>query len=234
MNKPKVYIVEDEPIIVITIKTILEKAGYEVVGDADNVSSAQDEILKYAPDLVVLDIELDGNKDGVDLAIQLERKKTPYLYLTAQTDPLTIKKVKQTNPLGYIVKPFTESSLRSNIELAWHNYIKEIRYFVFKTSHEVHKIKQSDIVYLKAFDNYCYLFTKNEKHLIPKTLKYIHDQLDNTLFVKTHRSYVINSEKVTSVDKDTVYLNNDKVPLSKTFKPHIKDIISAFINKDKI
>lgn len=225
MSKPKIYIVEDEPIIVITIKTILEKIDYEVIGDADNVNDAKNEILKGMPDLVLLDIELDGDKDGVDLALQLENKEIPYLFLTAQTDPLTIKKVKQTNPLGYIVKPFTESSLRSNIELAWHNYIKEVQYFVFKTSHEIHKIKQSDILYLKAFDNYCYLFTKNEKHLIPKTLKYIHDQLNSTLFVKTHRSYVVNSAKVTSVDKDTVYLGNEEVPLSKTFKPFIKSII---------
>lgn len=231
MDKPKIYIVEDEPIIVITIKTILKKAGYEIVGDADNVKEAQNEIIKETPDLVVLDIELDGEEDGVDLALLLDNKEIPYLYLTAQTDPLTIKKVKQTNPLGYIVKPFTESSLRSNLELAWHNYIKEIRYFVFKTSHEIHKIKQSDILYLKAFDNYCYLFTKNEKHLIPKTLKHIHNQIDNSIFIKTHRSYVINSEKVTSVNKDTVHLGSNEIPLSKTFKLSVKDIISS--SKDK-
>lgn len=226
MHKPSIYIVEDEPIIVIAINTVLKKAGYPILGDADNVEDAYKEISTLNPDLVVIDIALEGKKDGVDLALMLEKLDLPYLFLTSQTDPLTINKVKKSNPLGYIVKPFTESSLKSNLELAWYNYVKNIRYLVFKTSHEVHKIKQSDIWYLKAFDNYCYLYTKNDKHLIPKTLKYIYNELDKSLFIKTHRSYIVNAEKVTFIEKDIVHLDAIEIPLSKTYKLMVKETIS--------
>ncbi len=227
MKSITIYIVEDEPLIAITIETALLKQGFTICGDADTVEDAKNDIEKYNPDLVLLDINLEGDKDGIDLALHLDKKNIPYLYLTSQTDPETIARVKETSPLGYIVKPFTETSLRSNIELAWHSYLQNNSDFIMVRSEgSLLKIKQQDILYLKAFDNYCYLFTSEKKHLIPFTLKHVSEKLTPKIFVKTHRSYIVNLNKISSLQTDSVMVGNIKIPLSNSNKEIIKQRVS--------
>lgn len=227
MSKLNIYIVEDDPIIAITLESILQKNGYIVCGHADNVDEALTEIKSNKPDLVLVDIQLDGEKDGVDLAENLDMLNKPYLYLTSQTDPHTIKRVKQTRPLGYIVKPFTENGLRSNIEIAWNNYIHDEEFLSFSADNELYKIKQSQILYLKAYDNYCYVITTTRKYLVPKTLKYLSSQLNQEKFVKTHRSYIINLLKVDALCKNVVIINNIEIPISNSRKSTLKQLIQS-------
>lgn len=227
MSKLNIYIVEDDPIIAITLESILQKNGYSVCGQADNVEEALTEIKSNKPDLVLVDIQLDGEKDGVDLAENLDMLNKPYLYLTSQTDPHTIKRVKQTRPLGYIVKPFTENGLRSNIEIAWNNYIHDEEFLSFSADNELYKIKQSQILYLKAYDNYCYVITTTRKYLVPKTLKYLSSQLNQEKFVKTHRSYIINLLKVDALCKNVVIINNIEIPISNSRKSTLKQLIQS-------
>lgn len=227
MKSITIYIVEDEPLIAITIETALLKQGFTICGDADTVEDAKNDIEKHNPDLVLLDINLEGDKDGIDLALHLDKKNIPYLYLTSQTDPETIARVKETSPLGYIVKPFTETSLRSNIELAWHSHLQNNSDFIMVRSEgSLLKIKQQDILYLKAFDNYCYLFTSEKKHLIPFTLKHVSEKLEPKIFVKTHRSYIVNLNKISSLQTDSVMVANIKIPLSNSNKETIKQRVS--------
>ncbi|WP_313112110.1 LytR/AlgR family response regulator transcription factor [Aequorivita sediminis] len=227
MRKLNIYIVEDDPIIAITLESILQKNGYSVCGQADNVEEALTEIKSNKPDLVLVDIQLDGEKDGVDLAENLDMLNKPYLYLTSQTDPHTIKRVKQTRPLGYIVKPFTENGLRSNIEIAWNNYIYDEEFLSFSANNELYKIKQSQILYLKAYDNYCYVITTSRKYLVPKTLKYLSSQLNQEKFIKTHRSYIINLLKVDALCKNVVIINNIEIPISNSRKSELKQLIQS-------
>lgn len=227
MSKLNIYIVEDDPIIAITLESILQKNGYSVCGHADNVDEALTKIKSNKPDLVLVDIQLDGEKDGVDLAENLDMLNKPYLYLTSQTDPHTIKRVKQTRPLGYIVKPFTENGLRSNIEIAWNNYIHDEEFLSFSADNELYKIKQSQILYLKAYDNYCYVITTTRKYLVPKTLKYLSSQLNQEKFVKTHRSYIINLLKVDALCKNVVIINNIEIPISNSRKSTLKQLIQS-------
>lgn len=219
----KIFIVEDEPLIVATIEMALKKQGYLVLGDSDEYDDALLQIDKMLPDLVLVDIQLQGAKDGIDLALELDKRKQPYLYLTSQTDPGTVNRVKETNPLGFIVKPFTEAGLRSNIELAWHNFSLTTQDFILiKSEGRLHKIDQATITHLKAFDNYCYLHTKTNEYLIPHTLKYVFGQLNPSYFVKTHRSYVINLRMVSEIEKNEIRLANLVLPLSQSRKEFVK------------
>ncbi len=219
MKSLRVYIVEDEPLIAATIETALEKQGFQVVGDAENYEEAILGIREQRPDLVLVDIQLEGDKDGIHLAEELDRRNIPYLYLTSQTDPTTIERVKETQPLGYIVKPFTEAGLRSNIEVAWHNYEQSREEFlVFKSEGQTYKVNQEDILYLKAFDNYCYVVTGKFEYLVPKTLKFTSETLNPSYFLKTHRSYVVNTRKITSIRTSEVIVANHTLPLSGSHK----------------
>jgi len=226
LKKPKIYIVEDDPIIAATIETALEKQGYTVIGDGEDFDTARAQIAELQPDLILLDIQLEGDKDGIDLAVQLDKQNIPYLFLTSQTDPNTIARVKATKPLGYIVKPFTENGLRSNIELAWHNLSLTAReYVLIKSEGYVHKIEQSSIKYLKAFDNYCYVVTTEKTLLVPRTLKHTANELNAANFVKTHRSYVVNKNHIVSIKKDTILLDNEELPLSSSNKTLVLDFL---------
>ncbi len=219
MKLLNIYIVEDEPLITATVETALKKQGFKVIGDSDEYDEALEQIDKNRPDLVLVDIQLEGDKDGIDLAMQLDDRKIPYLYLTSQTDPQTIKRVKETHPLGYIVKPFTEAGLRSNIELAWHNFsLTDEDFILLKSSGRTHKINQASITYLKAFDNYCYVHTTSNQYLVPHTLKHTAEKLNLQNFVQTHRSYWVNLKRISSVDKNVVYIDDELIPVSTSKK----------------
>jgi len=214
-----IYIVEDEPLIVSTIETALLKQGFKVFGDAEDVTTALKNITIHQPDLILLDIQLAGAKDGVDLALELDKQQIPYIFLTSQTDPETIERVKETQPLGYIVKPFTEQSLRSNIELAWHKYeVQHAGFLILKSDGRTHKVNQNSILYLKAFDNYCYVYTTTRSYLVPHTLKYMSEQLCDTLFVQTHRSYWVNLNHIDGVENNKLFLKTEPIPISASQK----------------
>lgn len=219
MKIQTIYIVEDEPLIVSTIETALMKHGLNVVGDAENVSKALKDINRLKPDLILLDIQLEGTNDGIDLALELDKQKLPYIFLTSQTDPETITRVKQTNPLGYIIKPFTEHGLRSNIELAWHNYVTQDKHFlILKSEGRTHRINQNSILYLKAFDNYCYVYTTTKFYLVPHTLKHMSEQLDKNSFIQTHRSYWVNLNHVEAIENNKLFLKTEPIPISASQK----------------
>ncbi|MDC8002105.1 LytTR family transcriptional regulator DNA-binding domain-containing protein [Aequorivita todarodis] len=219
MKALKIYIVEDEPLIVATITSALKKHGFHVLGDSDEYDEALPAIENTQPDLVLVDIQLEGAKDGIDLASALDKRAIPYLYLTSQTDPETIKRVKETQPLGYIVKPFTENGLRSNIELAWHNFsLTNQDFILLKTEGRTHRINQDSILYLKAFDNYCYVVTASDTFLVPHTLKKTSEKLNRDNFIQTHRSYWVNIKKISSTTPSTVYLGEEEIPVSASHK----------------
>lgn len=115
----KIIIVEDEAIIAAEIEAILESLGYQVIGKARNGDKALDLFALRNPDLALLDITIKGSLNGIDLAkIIREKYNFPYVFLTSHSDMNTLNEVKATLPYGYVVKPFTDNDLRSNIELA--------------------------------------------------------------------------------------------------------------------
>ncbi|MCD8540119.1 MAG: response regulator [Leadbetterella sp.] len=222
----RLYIVEDEPLIVATIEMALKKSGYAIVGDADNAADALREINLFQPDLVLIDIRLDSEESGIEVARELDKSKIPYFYLTSQTDPATLAEVKNTNPLGYIVKPFTEPGLRSSVEVGWSNYARsKPEYLVFTSGGVKHRLNQEQILYLKAFDNYCYVFTETGQYLVPKTLKHLSGALNPEKFCKIHRSCWVNVSRITSVGNTTVRLGETEVPLARNFKEKVRELI---------
>ncbi|HHH52929.1 MAG TPA: response regulator transcription factor, partial [Bacteroidetes bacterium] len=101
------------------IEFSLNQLEYSIVGIAYNSTMALDMIHNRKPDLVLLDIELNSDLSGIDIAnILNEKYKIPFIYLTSYADPSTIDSVKKTLPFGYILKPFSEKELFSAIELA--------------------------------------------------------------------------------------------------------------------
>ena len=228
MKSLRIYIVEDEPLITETIKTVLEEEGYNVCGESDNVKEALYDIEALQPDLILADIMLDGELDGVDMINQLKKKQDiPFIFLTSLSDQMTLDRVKSTNPSGYIVKPFNENTLVANIELAYfkHQSIApsissntDTDSFFIKNKGELIKVELNQILFLEAYDNYCKLYTKQKKHLISHSLKHVSTKLPALQFLKVHRSYVINYPKIDSIQEGYVFIENHKIPVSRSHK----------------
>ncbi len=118
-----VLVVEDEAITAMEIRATLGRLGYQVSGIAATEDEAISNTMKYAPDLVLMDIHLKGQNDGISLADQLRTKfDVPVVYLTAFSDDDTLQRALFTQPYGYIVKPFSEQELRSMIETALYKH----------------------------------------------------------------------------------------------------------------
>lgn len=114
----KVLIVEDEFIIAQDLRMILEKLGYAVMGWAKSVGDALGKLEKELPDIAMLDINLMGEETGIDLAKKIEdRYQIPYFYVTSYSDDKTLNDIKQTNPKGYILKPFETRDIRVALEV---------------------------------------------------------------------------------------------------------------------
>jgi YesN/AraC family two-component response regulator len=123
MDRKKILVVEDEPLIALNIQIELEREGYEVIIDCFNVDQALRLIECEKPDLVIIDINLNDGKSGIDLAeILLEKDEIPYMYLTSYSDKATMAKVSTTRPYGYLVKPFNSENLIATVYVILHNF----------------------------------------------------------------------------------------------------------------
>jgi PAS domain S-box-containing protein len=125
MKKTKVLVVENEPLIALDVKMNLEKLGYEVIGSAVSYQEALTKAYESKPDIALMDINLDGNKDGIQAAKALKAHyDIPVVFLTSLSELDTIHRAKESDPFGYIIKPFKQDDLRSTIEIALYNHYK--------------------------------------------------------------------------------------------------------------
>jgi DNA-binding NtrC family response regulator len=118
----KVLIVEDQFVEANDLQLMLKKAGYEVCGIARSVDIAEEMVKKEKPDLVLLDIFLKGKRTGIDLAKQLRKNNTAFIYLSANSNEEVLAEAKTTEPYGFIVKPFREKDLLVTLEIAQYRH----------------------------------------------------------------------------------------------------------------
>lgn len=122
-GKTRILVVEDETIVAMELQARLQALGYDVVGTAASGEDAIEKTGALHPDLVMMDIVIQGEMDGIETAgIIGERFDIPVVYLTAHSDDETLRRAKVTGPYGYVLKPFQERELHITIEVALHNY----------------------------------------------------------------------------------------------------------------
>ncbi|WGK94391.1 MULTISPECIES: response regulator transcription factor [Flavobacterium] len=120
---PTIIVVEDELLIAKDISMVLEKEGYKVIMNITSVEQAIEAIEIYNPNLVLLDINLKHDKDGIHLGEYLRKTHTiPFVYITSSSDNVTLDRIKDTNPDGIIIKPFKSSDIRTTVSVVLHNF----------------------------------------------------------------------------------------------------------------
>jgi signal transduction histidine kinase len=119
MNRESILIVEDSMIVSTHIRTVLDQVGYQTCKVVASGEEAIEQLEKATPDLILMDIILAGELNGIEAAAIIQAKhKIPIIYLTAMTDKRTIESAKLTGPYSYVIKPFDEKDLVTRIEIA--------------------------------------------------------------------------------------------------------------------
>jgi diguanylate cyclase (GGDEF)-like protein/PAS domain S-box-containing protein len=130
MNNESILIVEDEKIIALDLQRRLERFGFSVVGMAASGSEAIDLARDREPDIILMDIRLEGEMDGIEASKRIRAQfAIPVIFLTAYTDEKTLERAKEVEPFGYILKPFKERELYTTIDIALykHSIDKKLR-----------------------------------------------------------------------------------------------------------
>lgn len=241
METPKkIYIVEDIAISRMSLETMLIENNYEVSGSAAKAEVAWQEIQELSTDLILLDINLAGEKNGVWLAQQVRKHlNIPIVYLTAFGDQQTLNEVLDTKPNGYLMKPYQEPTLLTTINIALHNFAvtqKELvasekqampNDFIFiKDKYMKVKINVNDIYYVKSEGNYIEIRLEEKTHVVRNKLLVFNKELPGSLFFQSHQRYLINIDKISVLKKDVVLIKDDEIPLSLKYKFAIEKALS--------
>jgi len=123
MNKDRILIVEDEKIIALDLQRRLEKLNFDIVEKVSTGKDALEAALSLKPDMILMDIMLKGDIDGIEAAIEIKKKSlVPIIFLTAYADDKTLERAKKADPMGYILKPFKERELYTTITIALYKF----------------------------------------------------------------------------------------------------------------
>ncbi len=245
-NPVKILIVEDEMIIGANISLQLSDLGYEVTGIVPRGEEALIHMEQNKPDIVLLDIQLKGELDGIETARRMQlTNHIPIIYLTANTDENHFNRAKETNPYAFISKPFKKLDLQHAIELTVgriknENNVNQIQeddcsspyilsdsIFV-KRNDKMVKILIKDIYYFEADRNYCKIYSKTRECLLVMTLKDIGEKLPKEQFLRIHRSYIVNLSHVDEVAGSHVVVLKKAIPLSKALRGKLLDRLQTF------
>ncbi|PKH50240.1 hypothetical protein CXF68_05790 [Tenacibaculum sp. Bg11-29] len=221
-----------------SLETMLLENKYEIAGSAASAETAWKEIQNSAVDLVLLDINLAGEKNGVWLAQQVRKYlNIPIIYLTAFGDQQTLKEVLETKPNGYLMKPYQEPTLLTTIDIALHNFFENTQLnnvsnsndhpddFIFiKDGYKKIKINVNDIYYVKSDGNYIEITFKEKTHVVRNKLLVFKQELPKPLFLQSHQRYIINTTKITVLGKDFVKINSVDIPISQKYKKEIEKL----------
>jgi two-component system, LytTR family, response regulator LytT len=224
--KTRVLVVEDEFIIAEDILETLKELGYQIAGYASTYSEALIMLNSVNPDIALVDINLNEEKDGVDLGTVIrEKHQLPFIFITSHADKTTVEKAKHLKPNGYLLKPIDKNDLYTGIEIALANFSKQTlasddteNTTFIKDGTSFIKLKYADILFIKSDANYVSIQTTQKKHLIRKTLKEFGATLPAEIFLQIHKSYIINTVCIKSLHADHVMIDQHEIPIGREFK----------------
>lgn len=239
MRKIAAVIIEDEkPARELVKKYMSENQRIELLGEYDNGFDGLKAIQEHKPDVVFLDVQMP-KLTGFEMLELLEEK--PEIIFTTAYDQYAIKAFEQ-NAVDYLLKPFSKERFNESLEKLYgridspeqeNNQIEKIKKHleesdeiisrvVIKKSGKIHVISTNDIHYLEAQDDYVMIYTKDERFLKQQTMKYFEKHLDNELFIRVHRSYIVNVQRIERIEpyEKTNYIlilkDGNKIPVSRS------------------
>lgn len=234
MSAIKIGIVEDEGITSEVIRLSLQKLKYKIATPAFTYNQAVQMFETEKPDLVILDIKLEEEKDGIDLAVLLKEKyKTPFIFLTANSDNTTLERAKKVRPLAFLVKPFSQVDLHATIEIAFNNYRSTLienneknNFVLMKVGRSFEKVNTNEILFLENDNHYFNIhFSNSESITVRASSTEMMDMLPQNNFIQISRTYIVNTDKIIKMDSSSVFIGQNKLEYKATLKEEILKMI---------
>lgn len=237
MTHPRILLVEDELIIAAHIASVIRSANYEVVETLTRGESVIDFVTNNPIDVILMDINLAGKLDGIETAeIVYQNFGIPVVFLTANVDSVTFERAKRAYPHAFIAKPFKAEDLLRTLELLFNQKDFDStrksqrpeqtseslvdRVFV-RDKNKMVKLKIEEILYVEAERNYCTIATKNKNYTLSVPLKKFESKVNNDIFVRVHRSFLVNIKAIDELDEHYVFIQKKSIPLSKSYKQEL-------------
>jgi DNA-binding LytR/AlgR family response regulator len=230
----KILIVEDEMIIAANIAMQLNNLGYQVTGTLTRGEEVIAHIEENLPDIIIMDINLKGDLDGVDIVHSIQKThKIPVVYLTANADDTNFNRAKLTNPFAFISKPFKKIDLQHTIELIIQHLIEDevnqitddsfaLSDCIFiRSSDKMIKVAIKEILYIEAERNYCKIHCKEKEILIVSTLKELDEKLPSQFFLRIHRSFIVNISHIDEIATSHVVIAKKAIPITSELKKEL-------------
>lgn len=240
----RILIVEDEFMISEDISMRLSDFGYYVEGVASSADQAIHILNKGNVDLALLDVNIEGEMDGIELSkIISNQYKIPFIFLTSLASRTIVNRAKETNPSAYLLKPFNDRQVQIAIEMALENFAENRvasnietpfsststispviqmndSLFLKKDTH-FERVHFEDIFYLTAESNYTTIYTKNGRYMYSNVLKSFEEKLPVEIFVRVHRSYIVNTKAITGFEGNFIHIGETNIPVSKSNKDEL-------------
>lgn len=243
----KILIIEDEILVARDLSNLLQDWNYDVLGICATGHDAISVFQEKLPDLVLADVHIKGDMDGVETVQAINKiKKTPVIFITAQADYETVNRAKATLPAAYLLKPFNERNLMISLDIAMNNFhqqsqnevenhcqnsakdiklgadvlLKNGNNLFIKQNYRFQKFSIDDLVYLEADKNYTIIVFKQHKIAVRLPLQTVFERLEDIgNIVRVHRSFVINVNFVEEFSENEIVLPKNKlIPLSAAHK----------------
>ena len=245
----KILIVEDEILVATDIEESLESLGYGVLAIVDSGIKAIEAVENELPDLVLMDINLKGDMTGIEAATRItQNHDVPIIYLTANADLATVNKAKIALPYGYIIKPFTDKDLQTNIEIAIFKFSNDLKlkfeseqfntFFDLKDhgqnqiivqSHQgLEKINIDDVYFVENRGEQTIVHLFEEEIITVKPFLEFINFFPRKKFIQISEQFMINATKVFAVKFPEVIIAEKMsvISVDEKYRDALKDINS--------
>ncbi len=233
-----VVLVEDESELAMNLRELLGSLGFYVSAVFDNALGALEFVKMNKVDLLILDIMIKGDMDGVSLAAEIKKKMDiPIVFISAYSENEVVKRVIDVSPDGYLLKPFSKESLKTTLLLSLSNYQKrtntdiEIRKdeitIQIRDKGFISLIPASEILYAQADGLYTRIFTVKKAFIIRDILKDVEARLPSSIFIRVHKSYLVNKNAIESFNGKVIQIKDEPIPIRRGYFKVLKEMLGS-------
>lgn len=218
-----ILLVEDELLIAEDVSEILEELGHQTFAICKSMTEVKQALELGKPDLALLDIRVQGAQNGVVIGEWLATEHhVPGIFVTSHTDKKTVDGALKNNPLGYLVKPLRQNDLYVALQMAEKHINEKKRIHqpdvLIKMGGMKKRVNLHDITHIESDNNYTHIYINGEKHTSSKVLKYWLEETELSQFVRIHRSYAVNPQRIVAIGATHLQLGQVSLPIGRKYK----------------
>lgn len=238
-----ILIVEDDISFALELEMLVQEVGYRVAGVVDNAVSALGIIYADQVDFILMDIDIKGKMTGLELGRKIRPLKIPILFITSFGNEAHYEEAQKSNTVGYLVKPIDKYTLHTAITLAVGQLYTTLKGkkagqaatdFLFegclflKKDNVYYKVTEQDIVVVEGADDHVNIWLRDSRmFVLRKSLLTMSRILSDTLFMRAHRSYLVNISAIEHIDIQESFLQVGKItiPISRQRRTELEKLI---------